>query len=500
MKWPFGKKNAINFFGETEQSKFRLFGRISIHFQPVVSSISHKNLKKRVFELCMDIIQGRKQVLPDGYAQVMTSIPGQQQGNPFERHPYLKTIKARSGSYAILMAFHHSTIKTLSKDEICSKAQPFCDTDLDANFHAGRMHGAWSSNKTLLKHGLINQTGGGAQYVDGVGFRGQKNYYTLTRDGEQFIECMLRKFPHDTTGGAARAAAAPVNNTGQILSGASIKRSPFSTPNRAVRPASTKASRNKELAQGDGEKLLNWIMTTAQVGDTMDFKVGKARRKQLHDACDALEQDLPGLKLQHSSTFETDTSNKRVLTVRVIQRPHGHVAKQDSSVKRSLFGGSHGASSFDSRATLEALGTSPAKRSRPDVPASVAAAQAALQRQAMYESELLESDRKKPAVLNIDDSDDDDEEIKRAIELSRTTASKPGEFATMEGDSFEDEELKRAIELSQQSNEDEKDIKPAALTETDGFDAKEVKRAMELSQQKLSRKQDISADSAKVCN
>jgi hypothetical protein len=448
-----------------------------------------QNLKKRVFELCMDVIQGRKEVLPHGYAQEMTSIPaGQQQENPFERHPYFKTIKARSGSYAILMAFHHSTIKTLSKDEICLKAQPFCDTDMEPNFHAGRMHGAWSSNKTLLKHGLINQTGGGAQYVDGVGFRGQKSSYTLTRDGEQFIECMLRKFPQGATGGAAARAAAPVNNTGQLLSGANIKRSPFRTPNHTVRPTSGKASRNKELAQGDGEKLLNWIITTAQVGDTMIFKIGKARRKQLHDACDALEQELPGLKLHHSSAFETDTSNRRVLTVRVIQRPHGHVAKQESSVKRSLFGESHGASSAN-HVALDALGASPAKRSRPDIPASVAAAQAALQRQAIYESKLLESDRMKSAVLNIDDSDDgDDEEIKRAIELSRATAPKPHEFAITEDDGFEDEELKRAIELSQQSNEFETDCKPRALTEIDGFDAKEVKRAMDFSQEKSSRK------------
>lgn len=109
----------------------------------------------------------------------------------------------RGGAYAILMAFHHSSTKTLSKPQICQLAQPYCDEDMDADFHAGRMHGAWAANKTLLKHHLLTTEGNNRQYIHGVGFRSNGcASFTLTSDGEQFTEAMLRKFGGRTQRGA----------------------------------------------------------------------------------------------------------------------------------------------------------------------------------------------------------------------------------------------------------------------------------------------------------
>jgi ERCC4-type nuclease len=109
----------------------------------------------------------------------------------------------RGGAYAILMAFYHSSTKTLSKPQICQLAQPYCDEDMDGDFHAGRMHGAWAANKTLLKHHLLTTEGNNRQYIHGVGFRSNGcAAFTLTRDGEQFTDAMLRKFGGATQQGA----------------------------------------------------------------------------------------------------------------------------------------------------------------------------------------------------------------------------------------------------------------------------------------------------------
>jgi hypothetical protein len=294
-----------------------------------IVNMPEKGLTKTVRALLEAVIRGQTEILPDGYAEAIAQ-GAKPAGNPFENHPYLKNIAARSGAYAILMAFHHSPVKNLSKDEICRRAQPYCDSDMKENFHAGRLHGAWAGHKTLVKHGFISLVAGGPRHIEGVGFRTQAHIYTLTRDGEQFIELLLQKFPQGAANATAQTAAAA--NSGHAFGGADLggvafggARSPFRSPGHTcrARPASTKATRTNELAQGDEEKLLAWITAGAQVGDTMDFKVGKARRKQLHDACDALQRELPGLRLDHSSAFETDTSNRRVLTITILQRPIG---------------------------------------------------------------------------------------------------------------------------------------------------------------------------------
>ena len=116
----------------------------------------------------------------------------------------------RGGSYAILMAFHHSATKTLSKAQICQLAQPYCDEEMEANFHAGRMHGAWSSHKTLCTHNFLAKEGDNRRYVPNVGFRSNGPVrLTLTRDGEQFTEAMLRKFHGGAVKGETIGGSAP---------------------------------------------------------------------------------------------------------------------------------------------------------------------------------------------------------------------------------------------------------------------------------------------------
>lgn len=406
-----------------------------------------QNLKKTVHNLCMDIIQGRKNVLPDGYAAVtqQEALPG----NPFERHPYLKKIKARGGAYAILMAFHHSQSKTLTKDQICNAAQPYCDEDMRENYLAGRTYGAWKSKDTLERHLLLTKQGGRARYVDGVGFRrNEPDSYTLTRNGEKFIEAMLRKFPQS----AAAPASASVGANGPVR--AFTNNSPFVTPSRAGHAVSEKRS-GSNLEEGDEEKLRDWVLS-AKLNETIDFKVGKARRKHLHDLCHALEHEFPGLRLHHSSSYETAT--RRVLTVKVEQTPIGMPA----SAKRPLFGGLLvGQSIPDSVACLPAT-----KRARSDLPPKVAAAQAAMERQAAAQAAMehqvmreaiLESKRKATAEVNDSYEKMERLAIEESLKAARKCALSPNsidndnkvdlELAVMDDVSYEEME-RRAIEES----------------------------------------------------
>ncbi|KAI2494278.1 crossover junction endonuclease MUS81 [Fragilaria crotonensis] len=169
-----------------------------------IYNLPENKLGKNALALAHDIMSGNKSIIPDGHIpqnEEQANLAGQK--GSWDNYPYLKKIKMRGGAYAILMAFHHSSTKTLSKPQICQLAQPYCDEDMDADFHAGRMHGAWAANKTLLKHHLLTTEGNNRQYIHGVGFRSNGcASFTLTSDGEQFTEAMLRKFGGRTQRGA----------------------------------------------------------------------------------------------------------------------------------------------------------------------------------------------------------------------------------------------------------------------------------------------------------
>ena len=77
--------------------------------------------------------------------------------NDFLNHPYLERIKYRSGAYAILMAFHVSRTKSLTKDQLCQLGQEYCDENMTEDYHAGRMYGGFKGKDTLKNHELIVQ-------------------------------------------------------------------------------------------------------------------------------------------------------------------------------------------------------------------------------------------------------------------------------------------------------------------------------------------------------
>lgn len=274
------------------------------------------NMKKTIYETARDIIEGKKPIIPYGY-EPLTAIQIQQMEdateNHFDDHPYLKKIKARSGAYAILMAFHHSATKTLTKDQLCHLGQQHCDEEMMANYHAGRMFGAFKGKDTLTKHDLIIQDNGGGPRNVGGRWTQSKHTYSLTRKGEKFTEAMLKKFgiPGGNRAPTAPVATTPLANFDEYgepplagLSGMGI-RSPVGRKQVVIRFVGT-----------DGEELFDWI-NMASVGDVKSFKVSKIRRKALHDACDKYQRVMPGLILAHGSA---GTGRQRTLWVRIVSK------------------------------------------------------------------------------------------------------------------------------------------------------------------------------------
>ena len=160
-----------------------------------------RTLTKCVEEECRAIIEGTRPLLPEGYIPATLEEQGMSRGfdtrqrpNPYHDDPYLKRIKMRGGSYAILMAFHFSETETMTQKQICTAAQNYCDEEMEPNFYSGRSYGAWSSKKTLVKHGLIKesrttQMGRKGHICNGV-FE-----YTITENGKLFVDALLQKFP-----------------------------------------------------------------------------------------------------------------------------------------------------------------------------------------------------------------------------------------------------------------------------------------------------------------
>ena len=168
-----------------------------------------RNLTKSVEDECRAIIEGTSPILPVGYVPTtleerkMVVVGGSSASdvtniNPYHKDPYLNKIKMRGGSYSILIAFHFSQTKTMTKSQLCTAAQNFCDEEMEPNFYSGRSYGAWSSKKTLVKHGLIKesrsmQMGRKGHMCNGV-FE-----YTLTENGVLFNQALLKKFPQTTS-------------------------------------------------------------------------------------------------------------------------------------------------------------------------------------------------------------------------------------------------------------------------------------------------------------
>ena len=111
-----------------------------------IVNLPSPKLGKTVDNLCRAIIAGQAPLRPDGYIE---HVVGQAvEGNPYLNDPYCNRIKKRGGAYAILLAFYVSPHnQVLTKDQICELAQPFCDEEMEGNWHAGRAYGAFAGNQ-----------------------------------------------------------------------------------------------------------------------------------------------------------------------------------------------------------------------------------------------------------------------------------------------------------------------------------------------------------------
>jgi hypothetical protein len=361
------------------------------------------NLSKTVEELCRKLISGDPDthIYPPGY---VPATPGQNEGNPYMNDHYANNIKKRGGAFAILMAFHVSARKVMTKHQICPIAQHFCDEEMEANFFAGRERGAWSGVKTLEKHGLVSANRRVAYNERARGLRSLGPHtFTLTPDGELFIDALLAKNPDIKQQISAARSQMPVEfqNLG-TQSAAHLVTGGSTAP--VARHTARKATPTSENSAKDDQELREWVQS-AQIGQQKQFNVGKARRKYLHDLCDKLNSDvlnLIGRTLKHQSD---GTSRSRALYVTMERLGASDFSFESVMSSVTTVARATQFSSPRMHAPPKAFpprmidqvaspghvlgsGESPCKRSR-KLPPGQAAAFAAMTRQAEHESRLL---------------------------------------------------------------------------------------------------------------
>lgn len=137
---------------------------------------------KTVYDTCQRIIKGEEDIYPPGYTPLADAEWQKLEDNTVD--PYLHNkIGKRSGAHAIFMAFHHGNIEaTVTREQICQtvKELDLCDEDMDANYHQGRMYGAWKAKDTLIKRGFLLEYKAGVSFTD-RGFRSNgKHTYSIT--------------------------------------------------------------------------------------------------------------------------------------------------------------------------------------------------------------------------------------------------------------------------------------------------------------------------------
>ena len=127
-----------------------------IHLDKVIDPTK----QKAIYQDLVKVIEGKADV-GDGNAGGV--------GTPAGRgaHQYLDQMQNRGGGYAILCAYHFHAApgQTMTIDEICRLAQPYCNEQMRVDhFNQGaRGHtGGWKSNTELLKYNLFVQVSGGA--------------------------------------------------------------------------------------------------------------------------------------------------------------------------------------------------------------------------------------------------------------------------------------------------------------------------------------------------
>jgi hypothetical protein len=197
-----------------------------------------KDLSTTVHAECRAIINGQREIIPDGMSD--PQAPGY-----MRQHPYLKGMHFRTGGYALLLAFHHhpKSHGFHSRSELIRDAQPYCDEEMAPDHFAGRITTAgWDSIWSLERYRLVqcccmsaaqwcqdDELLAIARQRERDGVRGrQDDAFVLTRYGQEFIQAMLDKWEDARTArhwsgahaapsaaAASAAAASPAVRSGQ---------------------------------------------------------------------------------------------------------------------------------------------------------------------------------------------------------------------------------------------------------------------------------------------
>lgn len=390
----------------------------------------------------------------------MAPAASAQGNNPFSNDNYMKSIKIRGGAFAILMAFHHSQTDVLLKRQIIAEGQKFCDEQMEANYMAGRPHGAWSGIKTLKEHNFITEEGK-AQRTD-RGWRSAPHKFTLTRDGKMFIDALLTNRPEAE---AARRQAAGIGAGGRstfaspgmrVGGGGGAYASPARHTLSHIPPGAriigpiggefpiSGGMRTNGNVERDRAELEDW-MATAQVGESKLFNVGKDRRLKLHRHCDSLMEERPGLVLTHSSVGE---GRSRALTIQLVRMPTGAAG---TAQKRS-YSQSDGFSGYAQASTSSE--SSAAKRSRTYTPAQNAA-MAAIKRQEQAEITKEDEDMKKALAESA------------KMVASATPKRRPNDNSSVEVIDGNDDEEEAVMQRVMQESLRESERKPPARRSDD---------------------------------
>lgn len=276
---------------------------------------TENKLTRTVHEVIQRIIRGEEPIHPRGYIPLTAAELQALEDTVVD--PYLETkIGKRSGAHAILMAFHHGAIDTsVTKDQIFRVVRDLdlCDSEMDANFHQGRQYGAWKSKDTLIRHGFLQEHKANIQMTD-RGFRSTgKHLYSITDAGRKAIQYLLNKWP-DTR--QCRRPGYAANISTHPPPAAVVGRYQPFAPLNGVGYNGPPAKASK-LSSDDERDFRQWL-ASAPVMSQRVLTAGKQRRRYLHNLCDRLMQENPGLQLAHSSQGET---RARQLYITVLSLP-----------------------------------------------------------------------------------------------------------------------------------------------------------------------------------
>ena len=277
-----------------------------------IFNLPNKGLAKTVYEECVKIIQEEAPMYPPGFTPLSQQEIDQMEQN--DAHPYIDKMKRRGGAYAIMMAFYVSGRDTMTKDQICTLAQPHCDEQMEANFHQGRMYGAWKSKDTLIRHDFLTEHKQGVQYTN-QGFRSNgKNLYQMSPPGKKAMQQMIQKWPDIAA--VATNHHHPPHENGPLTPGAEPR--PIRLSSAGSQRFNTAIFKVHKNSPDDEQKLRDWL-STAAVGAQKVFKVGKERRKYLHRLCEfTIPAECPGLVLD---TYSEGTGSSRHLYVTIRYKP-----------------------------------------------------------------------------------------------------------------------------------------------------------------------------------